>query len=47
MTSLKLVSFVWKKIISGVSVITYIVAVSLIDEGNRSTGENHRPVASH
>jgi hypothetical protein len=23
------------------------VAVSLIDEGNRSTGENHRPVASH
>ena len=23
------------------------MAVSLIDEGNRSTGENHRPVASH
>ena len=26
---------------------SFIVAVSFIDGGNWSTGENHRPVASH
>jgi hypothetical protein len=26
---------------------TYILVVSFIGEGNRSTGEKHRPVASH
>ena len=26
---------------------SYIVAISFIGGGNRRTGENHRPVASH
>ena len=36
-----------KVIVFNVTYFRYIVVLSFIGGGNRSTGENHRPAASH